>query len=92
MSEVVYGTDCIGVVASGGSEKGGSEPMLGLSGVRKGDLNGFFKVFVASFTLRRLACGVDILACAAALRGLAVNKVNETQRGGVILVRLSTTV
>lgn len=64
---VTYGTECTDVLTSGGSEDGGSEPMLGLSGVRKGDLNGFFSVFVASFSLRRLACGVDILACAAAL-------------------------
>jgi len=41
--------------------------MLGLNGVRKGDLNGFFNVLVASFSLRRLACGVDIPECTAAL-------------------------
>lgn len=67
MLGVAYGADCADVLTSGGSEDGGSEPMFGLSGVRKGDLNGFFKVFVASFSLRRLACGVDILGCAAAL-------------------------
>lgn len=59
---VTYGTNCADVLTSGGSE-----PMFGLSGVRKGDLNGFFNVFVASFSLRRLTCGVDILGCAAAL-------------------------
>jgi hypothetical protein len=64
---VTYGTNCADVLTSGGSEDGGSEPMFGLSGVRKGDLNGFFNVFVASFSLRRLTCGVDILGCAAAL-------------------------
>lgn len=63
----VYGRSRAGVLKSGGSEEGGSEPMLGLSGVRKGDLNGFFKVSVASFSLRRLACGVDILTFAASL-------------------------
>lgn len=57
-----------GVLCSGGSDDGGSEPTLGLSGVRKGDLNGFFNVLVASFSLRRLACGVDIPKCTAALR------------------------
>jgi hypothetical protein len=67
VSGVRYGAERAGVLTSGGSEDGGSEPMLGLSGVRKGDLNGFFSVFVASFSLRRLACGVDMLVCAAAL-------------------------
>lgn len=66
MGGVVYEVEVAGVLTSGGSEDGGSEPMLGLSGVRKGDLNGFFNVFVASFSLRRLACGVDILARTAA--------------------------
>lgn len=64
---VVCEIDRTGVLISGGSEEGGSEPILGLSGVRKGDLNGFFKVFVALFSLRRLAPGVDILNCRAAL-------------------------
>ncbi len=63
----MYAIDCPGVLTSGGSDEGGSEPMFGLSGVRKGDLNGFLKVLEASFSLRRLACGVDILACTAAL-------------------------
>jgi hypothetical protein len=63
---VMYGADCADVLTSGGSEYGGSEPMFGLTGVRKGDLKGFFSVFVASFSLRRFACGVDILRCAAA--------------------------
>ena len=31
----------VGVFSSGGSEEGGSSPMLGFKGVRKGDLNGF---------------------------------------------------
>lgn len=57
---------CAVVRVSGGSEDGGSEPMLGLTGVRKGDLNGFFKVVEASFSLRRLACGVDIVIYTAA--------------------------
>lgn len=52
---------------SGGSEDGGSEPILGLKGVRKGDLNGFWSVFVASFNRRRLACGVDIFAVSVTL-------------------------
>jgi hypothetical protein len=56
-----------GVCISGGSEDGGSSPMLGFSGVRKGDLNGFLSVFVASFSRRRFACGVDIFAGAGAL-------------------------
>jgi hypothetical protein len=41
--------------------------MLGLSGVRKGDLNGFCSVLVASFSRRRFACGVDIFAAGSAL-------------------------
>lgn len=61
LSGVVYEFDREGLMASGGSGDGGSESMLGRSGVRKGDLNGFLSVFVASFSLRRLACGVDIL-------------------------------
>lgn len=48
------------VPSSGGSEDGGSEPMLGFRGVRNGDLNGLLSVFAASFSRRRLACGVDI--------------------------------
>lgn len=55
-------TDGTGVLISGGSDDWGSEPKLGFSGVRKGDLNGFWSVFVASFNRRRLACGVDMLA------------------------------
>ena len=65
--ECAYEADCAGVLISGGSEEGGSEPMLGLSGVRKGDLNGLLKVSEASFSLRRLACGVDIVTCRDAL-------------------------
>ena len=65
--ECAYEAGCAGVLISGGSEEGGSEPMLGLSGVRKGDLNGFLKVSEASFSLRRLACGVDIVICRDAL-------------------------
>jgi hypothetical protein len=64
---ILFRIDRAGVLTSGGSEEGGSEPMLGRSGVRKGDLNGFLSVFVASFSRRRLACGVDILVCAVAL-------------------------
>ena len=45
-----------------GSEDGGSSPMLGFNGVRKGDLNGLWSVLVASFNRRRFACGVDIFA------------------------------
>jgi hypothetical protein len=41
--------------------------MLGFNGVRKGDLNGFWSVFVASFSRRRFACGVDIFAAVVAL-------------------------
>lgn len=47
---------------SGESEEGESEPMSGFKGVRKGDLNGFERVFEASFNRRRLAYGVDISA------------------------------
>lgn len=47
---------------SGGSENGGSSPMLGFDSVRKGDLNGFCNVFAASFSRRRFACGVDMFA------------------------------
>jgi hypothetical protein len=57
----------IDVPISGGSEEGGSEPMPGFRGVRNGDLNGLWSVFAASFSRRRLACGVDILGCAEAL-------------------------
>lgn len=46
----------------GGSEDGGSSPMLGFNGVRKGDLNGLCSVFAASFSRRRFACGVDMSA------------------------------
>jgi hypothetical protein len=56
-----------GVYTSGGSEDGGSSPMLGFSGVRKGDLNGFLSVLIASFSRRRFACGVDIFAAGGAL-------------------------
>jgi hypothetical protein len=56
-----------GVCSSGGSEDGGSSPMLAFSGVRKGDLNGFLSVFVASFSRRRFAVGVDICAAVGAL-------------------------
>jgi len=52
---------------SGGSDDGRSSPMLGFNGVRKGDLNGFWSVFVASFSRRRFACGVDIFAALGAL-------------------------
>lgn len=48
------------MLISGGSEDGGSETVLGFNGVRKGDLNGLWRVFAASFSRRRLACGVDI--------------------------------
>lgn len=61
------GAKCAGVftsvLGSAGSEEGGSEPIPGLNGVRKGDLNGLCSVLAASFSRRRLACGVDISAC-----------------------------
>jgi hypothetical protein len=60
--EIVF----VGALTSDGSEDGGSSPMLGFSGVRKGDLNGFWSVLVASSSRRRFACGVDILAIEAA--------------------------
>jgi hypothetical protein len=75
-----------GVLISGGSDEGGSEPMLGLSGVRKGDLNGFLSVFVASFSLRRLACGVDILACAVALGTGWISLIRKSRRKNRLLV------
>jgi len=59
---VVLGISSAGAWTSGGSEDGGSSPMLGFNGVRNGDLNGFWSVFVASFSRRRFACGVDIFA------------------------------
>lgn len=62
LASAALGTSA-GVLISGGSEEGGSEPMLGLSGVRNGDLNGLLSVFAASFSRRRLACGVDIVRC-----------------------------
>lgn len=65
--ECAYKVDCASVLISGGLEEGGSELILGLCGVRKGDLNGFLKVSEASFSLRRLACGVDIVICREAL-------------------------
>jgi hypothetical protein len=65
------GAPCIdcetGVPASGGSEEGGSVPMPGLTGVRNGDLNGFWSVLVASFSRRRLTFGVDMFAGRVAL-------------------------
>lgn len=56
-----------GVERSGGSDDGGSELGAGFDGVLNGDLNGLWSVFVASFSRRRLACGVDILTFAVAL-------------------------
>jgi hypothetical protein len=56
-----------GVCSSGGSEDGGSSPMLGFKGVRNGDLNGFWSVLVASFSRRRFACGVAIFVTVDAL-------------------------
>jgi hypothetical protein len=50
--------------------------MPGRNGVRNGDLNGLLSVFVASFSRRRFACGVDIFAHTAALvcsRGLMLS-------------------
>ena len=63
----VYTEPNTGVFISDGSDDGGSEPGLGFNGVRNGDLNGLWSVFAASFSLRRLACGVDILAAIQAL-------------------------
>ena len=59
---VALGVLSAGVWTSGGSEDGESSLMLGFNGVRNGDLNGFWSVFVASFSRRRFACGVDIFA------------------------------
>jgi hypothetical protein len=59
---LVRGVFSAEVCTSGGSEDGGSSPMLGFNGVRNGDLNGFWSVFVASFSRRRFACGVGIFA------------------------------
>lgn len=64
-------------LVSGVSGPCGSESVVGLSGVRKGDLNGFFKVLVASFSLRRLACGVNILTRAAALSVVKFSRTTE---------------
>ena len=71
-SSLVASSAAFGVIGaeawtSGGSDDGGSSPMLGFNGVRKGDLNGFWSVFVASFNRRRFACGVDIFAAFGAL-------------------------
>ena len=65
--------------------------MLGRSGVRKGDLNGFLSVFVASFSLRRLACGVDIVTHAAALVGCSA-QILRSKFGGVSVVYLQMTI
>jgi hypothetical protein len=56
-----------GMPISEGSEESGSEPMPGFNGARNGDLNGLCSVFAASFSRRRLACGVDISDCTSAL-------------------------
>ena len=48
-------------------EDGESEPVVGFEGVRNGDLNGLCSVFVASFSRRRLASGVDMSTFAVAL-------------------------
>jgi hypothetical protein len=48
---------------SGGSDEGGSlEGEACFNGVRNGDLNGLFRVLLASFIRRRFACGVYIFA------------------------------
>ena len=57
-----FNVSLVGPSISGGSEDGGSSPMPGFNGVRKGDLNGLWSVLVASFSRRRFACGVDIFA------------------------------
>jgi hypothetical protein len=86
----VYEFDRAGLLTSGRSEEGGSEPILGRSGVRKGDLNGFLSVFVASFSLRRLACGVDILVCLAALKECGVQKLGDEVWWGEVVCLLVT--
>jgi hypothetical protein len=61
-------TDAVSyVLRSGGSDEGGSEPNPGFNDVRNGDLNGLWSVFIASFSRRRFACGVDIFAGTVAL-------------------------
>lgn len=52
----------VAIDVSAGSEDGGSLEggVAGFRGVRNGDLKGLWRVFVASFSRRRLfACGVD---------------------------------
>ena len=72
-----------GAWISGGSEDGGSEPKLGLKGVRNGDLNGLLRVFAASFSRRRFTCGVDICDCSRAL-GLSQRSMRLTAGWRVI--------
>lgn len=65
IADGVRGVDTVagaGMLTSGGSEDGGSEPKPCFSGVRNGDLKGLWSVLVASLRRRRLACGVDIAA------------------------------
>lgn len=57
--DLCTGTDASFCIPEG-SKDGVPETVLGFNGVRKGDLNGFWSVFAASFSRRRLACGVDI--------------------------------
>lgn len=52
-----------GGLTSSGSNEGRLDALglAGLSGVRKGDLNGLWSVLLASLRRRRFACGVDIV-------------------------------
>lgn len=46
----------------GASEGALLDGACGFNGVRKGDLKGLWSVFEASFSRRRLACGVDMIS------------------------------
>lgn len=65
-----------------GFEDDGSEPVVGFEGVRNGDLNGLCSVFVASFSRRRLASGVDMSTFAVAL------ETSRSVRAGWVVVRV----
>lgn len=56
--------------------------VLAFSGVRNGDLNGLCSVLVASFSRRRLACGVDMAAALQTLTANAEKKVDHRYDGG----------
>lgn len=64
----------VGVLTSGGSEDGGSEPKPFFNGVRNGDLKGLWSVLAASSRRRRFTCGVDIIPVAYDLEGCSLER------------------